>query len=173
MTPPPDPHELHAIAELAVRHIAAGIGLTTIATIGIGSDGIPVIATTGVSPHHLDATYEQLLGTYTRLQREYPRGAPAYTCALILPERDIVYLHDHQTSDTPAHIVTVGPHPVNDLPTHQAVTRGLRNLMRALADTQPPQHPTGRAFLREPRARVVTLGPIPQHRPPGDHGRSR
>jgi hypothetical protein len=173
MSRPPDSRELHAIAELVVRHIAGGTGFTTIATIGIGSDGIPVIGNIGFSPQHLGASYEQLLDSYTRLEREYPRGAPAYACALILPERDVAYLHDHQTGDALAHVFTVGPNPVNDEATHQAVSRGLGALMRALADTQPPQHPTGRAFLRHPGARVVTLGPMPQERPPGHHGRPR
>jgi hypothetical protein len=174
MTRPPGLRELHTIARQVVRHIAAGTGFTSIITIRMGSDGMPVITNTGFSALRLDASYEKLLDTYTQqLEHVYPRGFPAYACALILPERDVADLHDHETGDSLAHVFTVGPNPFNVEATHSAVSGKLGTLMRALADTQPPQRATGRAFLNQPGAHVVVLGPVPQERPPGHHGRPR
>ena len=173
MTDIPDSTELHHLAEQVVRLVAAGTGLTTIATVGVGADGIAVATKTGFSPHNLDSTYERLLDTAARLERRHPRGVPAYACALILPERDVAYLHHHQTGNGLAQVMTVGRSPVDDTSTHIEVSRGLATLMRALADTQPPHRPTGRAFLHDPSAQVVALPPQPLQRPPGYHGRHR
>jgi len=173
MTRPQDSEELHHIAEQVVRHIAAGTGFTTIATVGVGADGVAVATKTGFSPVDLGASYGRLLDTAASLERRHPRGAPAYACALILPERDVAYLHHHQTGDGLAQVMIVGRSPVDDTSTHIEVSRGLATLMRALADTQPPHRPTGRAFLHDPSAQVVALPPQPLQRPPGYHGRHR
>jgi len=172
MTDTPDTAELHDIAEQMVRHIAAGTGLTTVATVGMGADGIPVVARTGFSPHSLDASYGRLLDALARMQRRDPRGVPADACALILPERDVAYLHYPGTGDGLAQVLVVGRNPVADPTTHLEVSRGLATLMQALTDTQPPHRPTGSAFLADPSATVTLLAPPPQ-RPPGYRGRHR
>ena len=71
-----NPAQPHVLAEQVVRHIAAGTGLTTIVTIGVSADGIPVITKEGFSPLHLDASYERLLLTTADLVRQSPRWHP-------------------------------------------------------------------------------------------------
>jgi hypothetical protein len=169
----PDPRELRHIAEQMVRHIAAGTGLTTIATIGLSVDGMPVATRTAFSARRLDASYEALLDVAARMQRHHPRGVPAYACALILPERDVAYLHHHDTGNALAQVLTIGRNPVHDPATQTGVSRGLAALMRALADTQPQHRPTGRAFLNDPTAQAVLLPPMPAEHPTGHHGQHR
>jgi hypothetical protein len=173
MTNTVDSQEPRRIAEQVVRHIAAGTGFTTIVTIGLGADGLPVITHTGFSPTSLDASYRRLLETATSLQRRHPRGAPAYACALVLPERDVAYLHHQQTGTGLAQVLTVGREPVNDPDTHAEVSHGLAELMRALEATQPPPRPTGRAFLAQPGSQLVLLADPPPGRPRGYQGRHR
>jgi hypothetical protein len=162
VSPPiPDPAQQRELAEQVVQHIAAGTGLTTIVTIGVAADGIPVITREGFSPRHLDASYERLLVITADLVRRSPRGIPTSACALILPERDVAYLHHHDTGTGLAQVLPVGRNPI-DLPTTRTeISRGLATLMRALADTQ--QRPAAAsAFLADPTARI---GLIPLTRP--------
>jgi hypothetical protein len=160
-TPTPDPAQQRELAEQVVRQLAAGTGLTTIVTIGMAADGIPVITREGFSPRHLDASYERLLVVTADLVRRSPRGIPTSACALILPERDVAYLHHHDTGTGLAQVLPVGRNPI-DLPTTRAeVSRGLSTLMHALTDTQ--QRPAAAsAFLADPTARI---GLIPLTRP--------
>ena len=173
MNSDPGPDELRDIAEQVVRHIAAETGFTTIATIGMGADGTPVATRSSFSPRHLAALYGDLLDVFTDRTRRHPPDVPAYACALILPERDIAYLHHHQTTGQPVQVLTVGRNPVQDPATRIEVSRGLAALMRALADTQPPHRPTGHAFLNRPGARAVLLPPIPPTVPPDQPGHHR
>ena len=166
--------ELHHIAEQAVRHIAAGTGFTTIATIGMGADGVAVVSRTGFSPVQLNASYERLLNVAADLERRDPRGLPAYACALILPERDVAYLHQGQTGTGLAEVLTVGRSPFDEPVIRVEVSRGLAELMAALRETQPTNRPAGRAFAHEPGTEEVVLPPMPPvSRPPGYHGRHR
>ena len=165
--------ELHHLAEQAVRHIAAGTGFTTLATIGMGADGLAVVARSSFSPVDLKAGYGRLLEAAARLQRRSPRGVPAYACALILPERDVAYLHHQGARNRLAQVLTVGRSPVSDTATHIEVSRGLASLMSALTDTQPPHRPTGQAFLGDPSAHLVILPAAPPARPRGYHGQHR
>ena len=160
-TPIPDPTASRELAEQVVRQLAAGTGLTTIVTIGMAADGIPVITREGFSPRDLDASYERLLVVTADLVRRSPRGIPTSACALILPERDVAYLHHHDTGTGLAQVLPVGRNPI-DLPTTRAeVSRGLSTLMHALTDTQ--QRPAAAsAFLAVPTARI---GLIPFTRP--------
>ena len=173
MSSDPNPDELHHIAEQVVRHVAAETGFTTIATIGMGADGTPVATRSSFSPRHLAARYGDLLDVLADRTRRHPPGVPAYACALILPERDIAYLHHHPPGRDLAQVLTVGRNPVQDPATRIEVSRGLAALMQALADTQPPHRPTGRAFLNRPSAQVVLLPPIPPTVPPDQPGHHR
>jgi hypothetical protein len=158
-TPDPDSAR-HELAEQLVRNVAAGTGLTTIVTIGVSADGVPVVTQEGFSQRHLDASYEQLLVITAQLVRQHPRGIPTWACALILPERDVAYLHHHDTGTGLAQVLTVGRNPV-DLPTTRLeVSRGLHLLMQTLADTQ--QRPAAAsAFLADPTARIGLIPPAP------------
>jgi hypothetical protein len=91
--PTPNRAQLRELAEQVVRHVAAGTGLTTIVTIGVSADGVPVVTIDRFTPQQLDASYERLLTTTADLVREHPSGTPASSCALILPDRDVAYLH--------------------------------------------------------------------------------
>jgi len=159
MTDIPDSTELHHLAEQVVRLVAAGTGLTTIATVGVGADGIAVATKTGFSPHNLDSSYERLLDTAARLERRHPGGVPAYACALILPEHDVAYLHHHETGTGLAQVLTVGRNPVDDPYTRQSVQAGLEALMQAIGDTQPATRPIGRAFPPMTPGRMPNTSP--------------
>jgi hypothetical protein len=151
----------HELAEQLVRHVAAGTGLTTIVTIGVSADGVPIVTREGFSQRHLDASYEQLLVITAQLVRQHPRGIPTSACALILPERDVAYLYHDDTGSGLAQVLTVGRNPV-DLPTTRVeVSRGLHLLMQTLADTR--QRPAAAsAFLADPTACLGLIPPPPQ-----------
>ena len=171
MTHTLDAHQRQRLAEHAVRHVAAGTGFTTIVTIGVSVDGVPVLTQNPFSARSLDASYGHLLDTAARVEREHPREAPAYACALVLPERDVAYLH-YTDDDGAAHVLAVGRNPVNDPDTHAEVTAGLAAFLQAIQDTQPSHLPTGRAFLAQPGSELLTVPePAPTDRPRGYQGR--
>lgn len=157
---------LRELDERAVRHVAAGTGLTTIVTIGVGADAVPIISQERFAPQSLDASYERLLTVAADLARRHPRDLPAHACALILPERDVAYLHHHDTGTSPAQVLVVGRNPVDEPATRLQVSRGLATLMQALADTQPARPAAALAFLAHPAAHLDLLPPPPPPPPP-------
>jgi hypothetical protein len=173
MTSDPDPDELRHIAEQVVRHIATETGFTTIATIGVGADGMPIVTRSSFTARHMAARYGDLLDVFADHTRRHPPGVPAYACALIAPERDIAYLHHDQAGAELAQVLTIGRSPDPDAATHIEVSRGLAALMAALTDTQPPHRPTGHAFLHRPDAQAVLLPPTPPTLPPDQPGHHR
>lgn len=168
--PTPNRTQLRELAEQVVRHVAAGTGLTTIVTIGISADGVPVVTIDRFGQQQLDASYERLLTTTADLVREHPSGTPASSCALILPDRDVAYLHHHDTGNRMSHVLAVGRNPI-DLPTTGLeVSRGLAVLMQALTDTQPSRPAAATAFLANPTARIELLPPPSRPTPPSPSG---
>jgi len=164
-TPTPEPARSHELAGELVRYVAARAVAPTIVTIGASADGIPVVTEEGFEAHRVGGSFEGVLLGTAELVRQRPRGIPTSACALILPARDLAYLHHHDTSDGVAEVVATGSHPV-DLPTTRAeVSRGLATLMRALADTQ--QRPAvASAFLADPTARIGLIPPTTHLSPP-------
>jgi hypothetical protein len=161
--PTPEADHARELAEELVRYVAARAVAPTIVTIGESADGIPVVTEEGFVAHQVGGSFEGVLVATAELIRHHSRGIPTSACALILPARDLAYLHHHDTRDSVADVVATGPDPV-DLPTTRAeVSRGLTTLMQALADTQ--QRPAAAsAFLADPTARIGLIPP-PASRP--------
>lgn len=168
-TPTPEAGHAREWAEELVRYMAARAVAPTIVTIGESADGIPVVTEEAFVAHRVGGSFEGVLVATAELIRQHPRGIPTSACALILPSRDLAYLHHHDTASGVADVVATGPHPV-DLPTTRAeVSRGLHTLMQALADTQ--QRPAAAsAFLAEPTARIGLIPPPAQPATPGPGG---
>ena len=164
-TPTPGAAQSRELAEELVRYVAARAVAPTIVTIGESADGIPVVTEEGFLAHRVGGSFEGVLVATAELIRQHPRGIPTSACALILPARDLAYLHHHDTAGGIADVVATGPDPV-DLPTTRAeVSRGLATLMQALADTQ--QRPAAAsAFLADPTARIGLIPPPTQPAPP-------
>jgi hypothetical protein len=159
LNPIADPDDRHNDAIAVVKHIAAGTGFDTIAKISAND---LVVSATIVSLLPLDITqpdYGTLLRVTADLERRYPNpDSTVFACALILPERDIAYLHDSSTAQATDVALTVGPNPHDDPATREAARTGLSSWMDAIRAAQQPQRPVGHPFLNHPRT--------PADRPP-------
>jgi hypothetical protein len=166
--------DLRHLAEKIVREIAAGTGFTIVATIGMDADGSAVVTQDPYLPGNInEPNYERLLYNHSDLLRRNPLRVPVDACALVLPELDVAYVHYRDAGPVPAQAFTVGRNPVNDDLTRAAVSRGLAAVMSAIADTQPPHRPTGRAFLPDSGVAVIDA-PLPAPaRAAGYRGRHR
>ena len=166
MTPTPDPQSYAQLAEQVVRHVAAGTGLTTIVTVGISADGVPVVTQDGFTPHELDASYERLLDDHRR------PGAPAPARRTDLRVRPDPARTRRGLPAPPRHRQRSGPgagrrpqpgrpadHPAPGQP-------GLAALMQALADTQSTRPAAARRVPRRPQRPPGVLPATQRHRPP-------
>lgn len=148
MLSPDDPDARHIITAI-VRTIAAETGFTTLMRIGDSPIG-PFTVNEQFLPDP-DVDYQLLLHAAAAVELIDPTRMPIEACALLLPDRDIAYIK-HGT--TPMTTLTVGRNPIDDPHTHQAVASGLDALMQAIAGTQAPHRPTGRAFPNGPPGRM-------------------
>jgi hypothetical protein len=154
MLSPDDPDARHIVTDI-VATIAAESGFTTLMRIGESPIGPFTINDTYL--HDPDLDYGQLLRAVTVLERAEPLALPISACALLLPDRDIAYI---QHGAAPMTTLTVGPNPVDDPGTHQAVQAGLDALMQVIGDTQPAARPTGRPFPPTAAGRMPHTSPL-------------
>lgn len=131
--------------EAVVRDIAAGTGFTTVGFIGETAEAAFAI-TCSFRPDQVgERDYGLVLHAAAEMERRHPTTNPISACCLVLPERDIAYLHDPQ-ANPPLRALTVGPNPYDDPETANEVRDGLADLMGAIQQAQR----AARAFQNRP-----------------------